>query len=78
MLVALLPGSRWRWAVMRRSALLLFRLARVPLRVEGLDRWPRDQACVIVANHASYLDGVVLVAALPADFAFVAKAELNR
>ena len=78
LLVALLPGGRWRWAVMRRNARLLFRLARVPLRMEGLDRWPRDQACVIVANHASYLDGVVLVAALPTEFAFVAKAELNR
>jgi acyl carrier protein len=78
LLVALLPGGRWRWAVMRRSARLLFRLARVPLRMEGLDRWPRDQASVIVANHASYLDGVVLVAALPTEFAFVAKAELNR
>jgi 1-acyl-sn-glycerol-3-phosphate acyltransferase len=77
LLVALLPGARWRWAVMRRSARLLFRLARVPLRVEGLDRWPGDQACVIVANHASYLDSVVLVAALQTEFAFVAKAELD-
>ena len=78
LLVALLPGARRRWAVMRRSARLLFRLARVQMRVEGLDRWPRDQACVIVANHASYLDSVVLVAALQTEFAFVAKAELNR
>jgi len=33
---------------------------------------------VIVTNHASYLDGVMLVAALPIEFAFVAKAELGR
>ncbi len=76
LLVALLPGVLRRWAVMRWSARQLFRLSGVPLRVEGLEYWPRDRACVIVANHASYLDGVVLVAALPTDFTFVAKAEL--
>jgi len=75
LLVVLLPRARWRWAAMRGSARLLFRLAGVPLRVQGLDQWPRDQACVVAANHASYLDGVVLVATLPNEFAFVAKAE---
>ena len=75
LLVVLLPRARWRWAAMRVSARLLFRLAGVPLRIQGLDQWPRDQACVVTANHASYLDGVVLVATLPNEFAFVAKAE---
>lgn len=76
MLIALLPGARLRWAVMRRSARLLFHLVRVPLRVEGLEQWRPGQACVIVVNHASYLDGVLLVATLPSEFTFVAKAEL--
>lgn len=78
LLVAVLPAARWRWAVMRRSARLLFWLTGVPLRIEGLEQWPRDQACVIVANHASYLDGVVLVASLPSEFSFVAKVELSH
>ncbi|WP_372739686.1 AMP-binding protein [Neptunomonas sp.] len=78
LLVVLLPGASLGWTVMRRSARLLFRLTRVPLRVEGLENWPDDQACVIVANHSSYLDGVVLAAALPTEFAFVAKAELDK
>ena len=34
--------------------------------------------CVVVANHASYLDGVVLKAALPARFSFVIKKEVAR
>ena len=34
--------------------------------------------CVVVANHASYLDGVVLKAALPARFSFVIKKEVSR
>ncbi len=78
LLVALLPRAEWRWAVMRHGAQLLFRLARIPLSVEGLEQLPQGQACVIVSNHSSYLDGVVLVAALPIEFSFVAKAELVR
>lgn len=34
--------------------------------------------CVIVANHASYLDGVVLTALLPPRCGFVIKKEMNR
>lgn len=81
LLVALLPRASWRWATIRRSARLFFRLARVPLRVEDLEHLEQcsgDQACVVVANHSSYLDGIVLVAALPANFTFVAKAELEE
>ena len=33
--------------------------------------------CVVVANHASYLDGVVMAAALPPRFGFVIKREMN-
>ncbi len=78
LLVALLPPVRWRWAVMRGGARLLFRLSCAPLRVVGLEQLPRDRACIMVANHSSYLDGVALVAALPLEFSFVAKAELER
>jgi 1-acyl-sn-glycerol-3-phosphate acyltransferase len=35
-------------------------------------------ACVVVANHASYLDGVVMKAALPARFSFVIKSEMSK
>ncbi len=75
--VAVLPVERWRWRLMRGNARLLFRLSGVPLRVEGLEHWPPRGACVIVANHASYLDGVVLVASLPGRFSFIAKQELH-
>jgi 1-acyl-sn-glycerol-3-phosphate acyltransferase len=76
LLVTLLPRASWRWGVIRRGARLMLRLLRIPLSVDGLEHLPRQQACVIVANHASYLDGLMLVASLPVEPSFVAKAEL--
>jgi 1-acyl-sn-glycerol-3-phosphate acyltransferase len=42
-----------------------------------LNRLPQVP-CVVVANHASYIDGLVAAAALPPDFAFVIKKEMVR
>jgi hypothetical protein len=47
-----------------------------PLTVSGLEQVPHGKPCVLVVNHASYLDGMVLVAALPESHGFVAKREL--
>ncbi len=48
----------------------------MPLRLRGIENLPAGQ-CVVVANHASYLDGVVMAAALPPRFGFVIKREMN-
>jgi 1-acyl-sn-glycerol-3-phosphate acyltransferase len=53
------------------------RAAGIPFHVEGLKLLP-TQPCVVVANHASYIDGLVAAAALPPDFAFVIKKEMVR
>ena len=54
-----------------------FRAVGVRLTVTGLDRLPA-QPCVVVANHASNIDGIVAVAALPPSFAFVIKKEMSK
>jgi 1-acyl-sn-glycerol-3-phosphate acyltransferase len=77
LLVALLPRSGWRWTVARGSMRLLARLSQTPIVVHGLDNLLKDRNIVLVANHLSYLDGFVLVAALPIEFGFVAKVELT-
>jgi len=64
------------WTISRAGARALLRLTATPLTVEGLEHLPRDSACVLVSNHASYLDGVLIVAALPQPCSFVAKREL--
>jgi 1-acyl-sn-glycerol-3-phosphate acyltransferase len=74
--VALLPRLPWRKAVAKSTARLLLRLFGIPVRVRGLEHLPRDQACVLVVNHASYIDALVLLAVLPRSIDFVAKREL--
>ncbi len=73
--VALLPWPSFNRAVIRAAARLLVRLCAVPLRVHGLDR-PAGGSGMLVANHASYIDGIVLAAVLPPAYCFVAKREL--
>jgi len=73
---AVLERTDWCWALSHRMARLFFRLAGTRLSVQGLEQLPPGRSCVMVANHASYLDGVVMVATLPHPMHFVAKREL--
>lgn len=75
--VVLLPSRQLRWRAMRGAARLLFRLTAIPFAVRGVEHVPM-RPCVLVSNHASYLDGVALVAALPITVSFVVKGELVR
>jgi len=70
-----MPGLGRRRRIVRATARLFLRLAGMPLAVKGLEGLP-DGQCVVVANHASYLDGVVFSAALPPRFGFVIKREM--
>jgi len=77
-LAAVCPKPSWSWALSHRAARLFLRLSGLPFAVEGLEHLPREATCVVVANHASYLDGITLVAALPRHFRFVAKRALQE
>jgi len=71
------PGVALRRSMARRGGRIFFALAGIRFRVHGLEKLP-SAACVVVANHSSYVDGVVLQAALPPRFAFVIKKEMVR
>lgn len=71
----ILPGLHRRRGVARAMSRLLLFFTGMQLVVKNLDRIPAGQ-CVVVANHASYLDGVVMTAALPPRFGFVIKREM--
>jgi 1-acyl-sn-glycerol-3-phosphate acyltransferase len=69
------PGLGRRIAF--RAARTLFRLTALPISAKGIDRLPK-QPHVLLVNHASFLDGILLTAILPPKpgYAFVAKREL--
>ena len=72
-----LPGLRQRRVVAGTVGRVFLRLSGIPFTVVGLERLPKTP-CVVVANHASYIDAIAIVAALPPDFAFVIKKEMVR
>lgn len=78
LLVAVLPGRHRRWWLIHRASRWLLRLLGLPVKLMGVEQLPQLRPFVVVANHASYLDGILLAATLPVDPAFVAKAELRR
>ena len=71
------PGleRRRRWvAWLGRTSM---RLAGMRTEVRGLENLPaRD--CIVVANHSSYLDAIVLQGYLPDRFSFVVKGEMKK
>jgi 1-acyl-sn-glycerol-3-phosphate acyltransferase len=47
----------------------------IRLRVEGVEHLPADGPVVLVANHVSFFDSVLLMFSLPRPVAFIGKAE---
>ena len=72
----LTPGLTRRRRFVRALARLALRLAGMRIIVRGAHSLPSP--CILVANHCSYIDGVVLTAALPPMFSFVIKREMSR
>ena len=74
LLTAAAPRPALAWRVNRVATRAFLKLSGIRLTVHGLEHLPHTP-CVLVANHASYLDAVALCAAIPMHFAFVAKRE---
>ena len=69
----------WSWPILRFSFRILTWVCNTKVTVHGLGNLNTEQApFVFVSNHASYLDSMMLILAIPMEFSFVAKAELNR
>ncbi len=72
------PGLERRWRWLGWLARRLLGLTGAGPGVVGIDRVPQKGSFIVVANHSSYLDGLVLVGVLPRPVAFVAKGELRE
>lgn len=73
-LVLAVPRLDWRRNLVRLLARVALGAFGLRVAAAGLERLPAD-SCIVVANHSSYLDGIVLKAALPPRFSFVVKRE---
>lgn len=76
-LVAVLPRASWARAVTRLGARMVMGLCRIPIIVRGAENISQGQPVVVATNHASYLDGVILSAALPGRYSYVVMRELT-
>lgn len=75
--ILILPGLRTRQRIARRAVRIAWTLCGLRTAITGITHLPAGRA-IVVANHASYLDGVLLMGALPAGHAFVVKREMSR
>jgi len=75
-LIVAAPTLALRRRIARAGARLSLTLTGLWPRVEGLHQLQGRDALILVANHASYLDALILTAVLPPSFAYVAKQEL--
>jgi 1-acyl-sn-glycerol-3-phosphate acyltransferase len=71
-----LPTLAARRAVARTAGRTALLLIGMPVRGRLPEAIP--EPCIVVANHESYLDGIVLCALLPVRFGFVIKREMSR
>ncbi|WP_299017667.1 AMP-binding protein [uncultured Photobacterium sp.] len=79
LLVAAIPNRDWCWAITRFGARSLIKLTNTKLTIEGEEHLPSDDSqFILVANHSSYLDGLIMTAATDLNCRFVAKAELLK
>lgn len=79
LLVTVVPGLslRARRGIAHFISRAFFFCSAIPIKLVDAHLLPAGP-CLVVANHASYLDGVVLKAALPGRFSFVIKKEMSR
>ena len=70
------PKGRAADRAVRRWSRMALRACGLQPRVTGVEHLEGVGAAILAANHASYIDSVVLMATIPTDFRFLAKRRL--
>jgi 1-acyl-sn-glycerol-3-phosphate acyltransferase len=71
-----MPPGRGADRAAKRWSRMALSLCGVRPRVIGIEHLRGAGAAILAANHASYIDSIVLMASIPTDFRFVAKRRL--
>ena len=72
--ILILPKLSWRWSAVRSLAKFTLAAVGAAPRAQGRSRLPR-QGAILMFNHASYVDALVLGAILPGEPVYLAKKE---
>lgn len=75
---ALLASRTFTAKTLKIWAKLLFKLTGCSLTVVGENNLSKNEAMIIVANHASYIDALVFLALLPENVVLLGKKELLK
>ncbi len=75
LLVLTMPTRKLRWSIIHGCARLVLWVTGLSPKIRNENRH-MPSGCVVVANHASYLDSLVMVAALRGNLTFIVKDEL--
>jgi 1-acyl-sn-glycerol-3-phosphate acyltransferase len=70
------PSGRRADRAVKTWCRMALRVCGLPPRVTGIEHVEGAGAAILAANHASYLDSIVLMATVPSDFRFLAKRRL--
>jgi len=73
----LVPTAPLRHKLAAAASRAIFIFSGIPAEIHGMENLP-DGNAIIVANHASYVDGVLLKGYLPYRFSFVIKGEMRN
>jgi 1-acyl-sn-glycerol-3-phosphate acyltransferase len=76
LLIVVLPSVRLRWRVVRWTGRVLARLTGVRVTIDGAHHLPHERPFVLVANHPSHLDALVLTQLLEEPAVVTAVADL--
>jgi len=74
--LVILPTLESRRKITKFGAYAAFTLCGFRIRTIDMGLLPNDP-CVVVANHASYFDGMIMTAILPPRFQYVVKREME-
>ena len=82
LMVLVLPRRDWRHGVLHLAARAFLRATRMTPEIVTSqplpDRGLPEGGAMLIANHSSYLDALIIMAVVPGPLAFVAKEELAR
>jgi len=72
------PAGERCWRLVAAAVRTICWLSGIRVRTHGAENLPAHEPYILVANHMSYIDSILLTAVLPEPCNFVAKAELVR